>query len=697
MIILRLAVRLAWSPDTRQRWRQVSVSASAVLAAFLPLAGVALIGASQQAQAVVTARSPVWGVPGNATLEVSLRGMTVEGRQFPVVWLNPAVGHESDLALIPPGLSTLPGPGEAVLSPGLISAGFDAADFGLADSAAGSGPNGSIGPAGVVSLSEGWIYARPGQDRTLGQGGALLPTLGYGSGGERASLEAEPDVPLGGSMTVMALWLVILPALVLLMTGSRAMSPARLARATVLHRLGVSRTAIRVMLAVETASILLPGLLVGAIVWVLVSSGVRHVPLTGATLHAGALALSPWRMLVVVLGALLLGTVAGSLVRPGRGIRHRSRPASTFQLVPLAMSLLMMGASQLFEWNSSTRQVLLFGGLLLTFVTLPLAVPALVARAGQVLALSRNAARWLAGRRLAYSSATLARPAIIVGLLVFIAGGAFAMYAQMTTLEAEQRVQAPVTTFNVSWRDPQPGDYEYAVTRLQGLSILPVTERGSDAALLVPTCSQLEPLAASLGVSACDASGAPTPQLVQASREALGLELGVGTVGTPSTEVASTLLAFDATNQWDQREVMQALADRLPAVNISISSATASIPRTVGWLIAGWALATFILTATMMREIGDRAITAITSDAHVIQLGLLPGEVRRVQRWTLLGPLIAAVPLGYAGAVAYAVMGNELGYTIRSIGPITVVAAAAGLLAALVMGIAFRLAPNNAR
>ena len=71
--------------------------------------------------------------------------------------------------------------------------------------------------------------------------------------------------------------------------------------------------------------------------------------------------------------------------------------------------------------------------------------------------------------------------------------------------------------------------------------------------------------------------------------------------------------------------------------------------------------------------------------------------MRRVQRWTLLGPLIAAVPLGYSGAVAYAVMGNELGYTIRSLGPITVVAAAAGLLAALVMAIAFRLAPNSSR
>ena len=55
----------------------------------------------------------------------------------------------------------------------------------------------------------------------------------------------EADIPLGASMTVMVLWLVILPAMVLLMTGARALSPVRLSRATLLHRLGISRANVR--------------------------------------------------------------------------------------------------------------------------------------------------------------------------------------------------------------------------------------------------------------------------------------------------------------------------------------------------------------------------------------------------------------------------------------------------------------------
>ncbi len=692
MTALRIALRLAWSPDPRQRWRQLSVSASAVLTSFLVLAGVALIGAAQHAQAVVTARSPVWAESADATLEVAVRGLTIEGRQFPVVWLNPVTGFESDPTSIPPGLSSLPGPGEAVLSPGLIAAGFEAADFGLATSQAGLGADGAIGSAGVLSLSEGWIYARPNQGRSLGE--SPLLTSGYGLHGERVTQETEADIPLGASMTVMVLWLVILPAMVLLMTGARALSPVRLSRATLLHRLGISRANVRWMLAIETAALLLPGLLLGALAWLLASPHVGQVPLTGTILHAGALTTVPLATFGLVMGLLAVGAFAGALVRPNRGIRRRSRAASPWQLAPLAMSLTMMGISQFFDWNSSTRQTLLFGGLLLTFVTLPVAVPALVARSGRLLAQSRNAARWLAGRRLAYSSSTLARPAIIVGLLVFIAGGAFAMYAQMITPEAEQRVQAPVTAFSVHWADPQPGDFELAEVALEDLTVLPVTESN---AVIAGTCSDLEPLAQSLGVVACDQAGTPTSELVRYANERMGLQISLGGEAESAEGTTLHLLAFDSTGQWDERQVMQALAEHLPAPNISINSATSTVPRTVGWLIAGWALATLILTATMMREIGDRAISAITSDAHVIRLGLKPGEVRRVQRWTLLGPLATSVPLGYAGAVAYAVMGNELGYTARSLTPITVVAAVAALLAAIVMAAAFRLAPKPGR
>lgn len=687
---LRLAWRLAYSPDARQRWRQLSVSLCCCLAVLLSLLAVGVMATGSTADAVIAARSPIWSASGDGRLEVSLRGLTIDGNQFPVVWLNPVAGFEDDPRIVPPGLQTLPAPGEAVLSPGLVDLGYTAADFGLKPSGAGEGPGGSIGASGIISASDLWIYARPTADRTLGTGGALLLLDGYGLPGERAGLETWPDVPRFAEAVLMGLWLLIFPGALLTLSGARAMSEIRTNRADILTRLGIRTTTVRALLAAETAALALAGALAALVLWFVALRHLTQVPLTGSVLLPGSLDISPVRVLWVSLAVVTLTTAAGAWVRPGRALARRARPLRAWHSAPMVLGLLLMALSQMFTWGDPRRQVLLFGGLLLTFATLPMAMPVLVSRLGRILARTRSAPIWLAGRRLAASPWSLARPATMVGLLVFIAGGAYALYAQMTSVEIEQQGER-VALFSVDWRDARPGDVEFTQEALTGVQVLPVTQTASGEAVVIDNCSTAASIGMAIGIAQPCVDDRLSPTFVEGLRRSTSLSAVIddGTIEPlDSTVVVIDSSAGDAITG---QEIMQALAGILPAVNISPMVSDPHPPKTVGWLVAGWVLASMVLTLAMCREVGDRTLASLVADHTLVRLGMSQPEIVAIQRWSLLFPVAAAIPLGYVGAVAFAIMGHELGYTIRTLGPITIVAGFAATMALAVMATTFAL------
>ncbi len=692
MTVLKLAVRLALSRDVRQRWRQVSVVGAGLVVTLLALAAVAVVGASRQSDQRIADRSAIWATGrDDAVLALSARALTLEGfGQFPVVWLEPMAGHENDPAAVPPGLQRLPAPGESVLSQGLTAAGWSADDFGFQASSAGSGPAGSIGAQGLSTRSEGFIYARPATGRTLGEGGALLYSRGYpGSSQTGISFETVPEVPVAGQALLGAAWMLIAPGAFLLFGAVRAMSPVRQQRAQTLWRLGVATRRIRWLLVTESAILLSIGAGVGVLVWAAWLQSATRIPMTVAELMPDTLAVPASTSALVLAGVVGLGagsTAAGSIRE--RTVRRDARRIRPWHAVPLALAFSMMAVGPWLPGQSGARMYLLFGGLLLTFLALPMAMPALVAGLGSALGRLRHPAAWLAGRRLALRASNLSRPAAMVGALVFVAGAAFALYDRLVAAEENSGSRAPFSAFEVSWRGEQPGDAAWAIAAAGGSrAVLPVSgaEQGTPIAHL-ETCGDLDRWVRPIGPGCAAGTSKLDDGFRQRFRAVTGMQLDT----SPAQQADSLFIVSDRGTE--AREVMQLFAGRFPATNVNeVGGVSKTRDARAGWMLFGWTLATLTLVSALIREIGDRGLAAMTDTPSLLRLGLRQEEVESSYKWTLIPPLVIAIPVGFAGAVFFALLGYELGVTVGNLTRISVVAAIAGALAVVTFASVMRL------
>jgi hypothetical protein len=698
MTLLRLSWRLAFSTDPRQRWRQIGVVTSSAVAALVLLLGVAVVHLAQVSHSRVLARSPIEAASADgAALETSTRAVVLEGRehlgQVPVIWLEPRPGHEHERRAIPPGLSALPGPGEGVLSPGLVMRGYSPGDFGLRSSTVGLGPRGAIGADGLVTGSEPWIYARPPAGRTLGEGGNLIMVDRYdpspGATGNRVDQETILEVPSVTSAAVGLCWLVVTPVLYLALGAARSQSALRLQRSGTLFRVGIAPWRLRSLLALETAALTGVGIAVGAVLWLAWGQRMVALPMTGVRLLPGGLVLR-WPLVAITLLALVaLTALAGTTGPLEAGARRvRRRAPRTVHLVPVVAGIGMMAGSRLATPMSPPAGYLLFGGVILCVAALPLALPVMAAATGRGLARSRRPARWLAGRRLSFDSVTLARPAAAVAALVLIAGAAFAIYGRVTAGADDPSGSLRGRVAYVDWRDERPGDVTWARGQLSGLLTAPTgLGRGGEQVAMVDDCGAAARALSAIEKSWCDASGGFT----ELGREQFRAAAHFDPVdsGDHATMNSYSLLMVSS-RPIDQREVMQELAPRLPAVNVSGNGPSAPyVP--VGWLIAGWVLASLVLTAAVVREIGDRALVALTGDTASRSIGISARELGSVHRWAILTPVVVGLPVGYAAAVVFALYGHYLGFTLYYLGRITGVTLAVALLTSLTLVAVFEI------
>ena len=693
MTILKLALRLGFSPDARQRWRQLSVVLVGLVTTLTALLALGLTHAARASDERVADRAPGGtATQSQARLMFSARGLDVEGfGQFPAVWLEPVPGHEADPRVVPPGLSRLPGPGEGVLSPGLVSAGFTAADFGLHSSTAGTGPGGSIGAAGVATESEGWIYARPARGRTLGVGGALLGSTGYGPGGPfRINFETIPQIPSYRTTLIGVLCLLVGPSAYLLFGGSRAMSPVRDDRSQTLWRLGVAPGRIRLLLASETALLAAAGAAPGLLVWEFALSRSTRLPLTMAVLKPHALSVGLWPELLV--GAIAVGTAAigSSVIRiQDRSLGSDTKTVRPWHTIPLIAGFTMMAFSHWLTQASGLRVLLVFGGLLLTFGALPMAIPALVSRLGSWLGNSRHPSVWLAGRRLTLRSANLSKPAAMVGALIFVAGAAFALYANIATSEESPGESAPYAAYTLGWRDPRPADAATLAQAGGDLIAVPMTQTRAGATVLhFASCREAAQAVRISMAAACDSNTTLQPQVARSLARWTGSTATL--TPTPTGRPDGFAFVFGPPGTPPQH-VMQRLGG-LPAANLAdVAGFNRVIDPRAGLALAGWATATLILTLAMLREIGDRALSSMQDSRQLLRLGLRRHEIKHTYRWTIMTPVLVAIPLGYLGAFLFAVLGYELGITINNLARIGFVATVVTVVALATLTAVFRL------
>jgi len=663
VLLLRLAVRLAYSRHRTQRWRQISVCCGAWALTFTVLLSLAVVGASTAAATRRAARMPVLALAGEpAGLMVSLRGEIWRKRQFPVLWVAPGGRGRS---VLPPGLRALPPPGTAVLSPGLIAAGFQTTGLGFRPAATGTGVGGSIGADGLASASEWLVYARPPAGRTLGSGGVLFLVKGYGprSGEPTMSFETEAPTPSSSAAGFGVAWLFVLPAFLLGASCAVALSVLRGRRAQTLFRLGLSRSALAVLGAVETSALAAPGVVVGAVLWVAAAPSLAAIPGTGIRLVPAALVLPVPTVLVVAVGALVLMSVLGATaVRPAfqdRKVKRVTGPASVraWRAAPLAAAGALMVIARLVGGVTGVRVLML--GLIATLASLPLAMPWLVFRLGGYLGRLNQPHRWLAGRRMSYSSVALARPAAAVGALIFVAGAVTGIQARLASAESTYDGGAPVNNFLLGWRDSRPSDVVWLRRQLPQAAIAVVIDGPNSTSQAVFTGCQ--DVAKALPVpAACPNSGLPSLTQEAKFEHVFNMPATINPRLQPTRgDVADVLIAGGP--PVTAEKIWRLTNDRLSAVNLSrVGPEPLAAPLATSWIRGAGAIGVLLLLLTVLHAFGNRTLSLVTEDRQLLRIALVSREVRAVQRATLIGPLAVSIVVGTAAALLFIWAGDPV-------------------------------------
>ncbi|MBL0887145.1 hypothetical protein [Myceligenerans indicum] len=693
LAIWTVARRLALSTDRRQRWRQISIVAGALIATCAVLLAMSIIHLGLLTSDHTGARHPVVD-SGESRMTVAVTGPILPDlSQFPVLWLDPAPGSEDDPAIIPPGLSALPAPGEAVLSPGLLARGYTAEDLGFAPSRAGTGLRHTIGDAGLASRSEGFVVARAPEGRSLGE--HAIASSGFRGPGPRYPVETVLDVPAAGAAIVGAIWLLMLPALMVLTGSARAVSQVRTERAETLWRLGVRRRGIGLLVALETLVLATIGSALGVLLWGVAIAPRTHLPGIGASLLPGALDLPGLAVAAGVALVLLNATLAALWAK-----REPSRPrggVSVLRVLPFAACLAVMTLAgwvpQLLRSDAGYDlgvTVLMVAGAGAT-ITLPMAVPPLLGGMATVGRLLRQPTAWLAGRLVVARRSTLARPAVMAAVLVYLAGATTAMIAGLTenapvsVLPSAQR-----EVWVVTWADSRADDIDTAAERAR--------QAGAETLAVTPTP------AAEAGPEPSD--GIVTTEDCAAARQFFGLDeqtmtctneeaaapglwftvrFGSAENREGTISAAATGMLVSAPPGWTEADTL-AVFSGLPVVNPWKVAGTSDFFSPVyDWLAGAMIAATGILAIGLVREIGDRVLVVVGERSRLLRAGLRDGESDWVYGLATLLPMAVALPLGYLSARIFAANGTGYAVTADSVDIVAMVAAlVAGLTAAVV-------------
>jgi len=685
-VFARLVTRLALSRDPAQRWRQLSVAASSLVAAWCVLAAVALTGASHDVAGASASRFPIAAsAPDEDALHVSTRGFTIDGRQASILWLEPAPGHEHDPAIVPPGLRALPAPGEAVVSPGLVRLGVTARSLGAAPSTAGLGEGGAIGPAGIGTQDELFAYVRPAPGRTLGSGGALLTFARFPAAGEvdpsrPNPLAVEDAVPRGPLMAALVLGFLVVPAGAALVLGVRAQSPVRRARSELLLRIGVDPRFVRLLLGAEGAVLAAVGAVAALVAFQLVAPHVAVVPLTGTVLVPGTLQVPPVQAALAVLGVVAAaGTVSagGALVASTR--TRSTRPPGVGGLAPLlgGLVVLLVGVPVVHALGVEPAPVVL-GGALLLLVGMPVAAPALSRLvATRVTGTTDDSHLWLAAARVAHAPRRASRVAALLVAVTYLSAVSVAVHVGPLggTQEVRSSATSAVGVFSADWRDARPGDVDdlrAAFAEVGGTTVLPLltSEDPDDPAprVAVTSCDDVAAFARAAGSPTCADGRLDTEGLAP-----LADLLGVHLVVEPVAADAPDAVLFLSDHPVDTLTVHRAGAF-LPAFNphdvLSLSGGSTVLS---GWVAAGWAVAVVVLGLAVLRELVEHAIGAVREDAVLLRAGLDDDDALKVTRWTLLLPVLATAPAAYVGGLVVSLVGTGPGLTAYAPGWISLV------------------------
>lgn len=675
-----MGLRLARTRDRRHTWRRWSIPLGAAVLTLALLVGWAVIADARAAEERGLARRPVLASGEPAPVRIALRAATWQGRQIPVVWVDAQPG-----APVPPGLSAWPPAGQAVVSPAVAEDAALVGALGLTLAGVGSGAGGTIGTEGLVSPSERLIYQAmpPSRELEFGEG---IPVADFGpqsADTPQVVFDTDSPIPAPPTMTALVVWLVLIPAGMLALSTAWSMSEVRVERTRVLQRLGLSQWQLLGVNATETLALAAPGSAVAAaVLW---GCGDRlHPRLGDLSLSQDALDVSAPTAMLAVMSVVAFFSVAGAPLSAGIPMGHGpagpNRPR-WWLTAPLAVAGAGMAAARI--WRDP---LLLLAALALMTIALPLAIPWIVGRLAGVGSRARPVTLWLASRRLAASPTRFARPAVAVGVLLFVVISWAGTYLNSVTGKLDEP-DAPTdrSYFSVTWRDPGEADLAAARQALPTLALAPVDLGSDPPTALFGTCSEVLQF---LPEASC-ADGL-TPDLEQDFGARFGVRAHVSDAAPEPGRLAAVLVAAPPGTTYT--DLAGRLGTRFPALNIDqLSQITLAAPFLASWLALMGAIATTLLLLAAVHTFGNRVLALAPEDARMSNAGADLGQVITIQRWTVIAPLLVSIVLGTAAGLGFQVIATPLDQSVVTLGAAGALAALAGTIAAAAAVIVLRL------
>lgn len=659
--ILRVAVLLAYGRDVAQRRRLTLLTAASAVSAIVLLAVLGAVHTVQQEGVRFDARRIQMAAAGSGSgLDVKEGYDTWRGEQFPVIWLRPS----SSPSPLPPGITARPASGGWYISPALAA--LTRREPALAERFPAARV---LGDSGVLHPGELLAYRFLPADGELGQYASRVRGFGGAAGvGYPIGDATELNVP---PIALASAGLVGVPVVLLLLAALTISSPIRVQRMLTLHALGMPRGQRRRLIAYETLLASTPGVLGGALIWMLAGRNLATLPLVGRPVTRGELVPPPLPAAAAVVGLITAIVLLSLLVLDGRRLRLSPRPLAGSQTLrqarwlPLAAGAVLLLSSLARNGKSAALPAL--AGVLLTTCGLPLVLPILARAVGAAVARKSGPAQLLAGRGLQRAPLSAVRPlfglaAILVVTPVVATWLAMARQHDPPTVPDQQLQVARITGALPS--------LDLTVLRAaESADIVMAVKEGAGGQQIFAGCTQLRRL---LGTSACvgnTLTAAGNARLTRLVGGSGGFRLNASSVVAGRPDMM--LVLGPRSPSFETRIRAAALNQNAAVAVFSDEDLIQRESPLVAWILGGLTALCGLLFAALAVSLVGRSVGDPASRRLLGVLGLTGSQIRAVQ---LRGFLLAygvvfsfALTAGVACSYAWHALSPPSPYPMASI------------------------------
>lgn len=661
--MLRLALTTTWMGGRAERRRGLLTAAAAAIVAALALVGTSAMLFSHRVAERAEARAAA-PADDDHPAQLALAALFDEapdGEQIYLYWWQ----YLEPTARIP-GIGGQPEPDSWFVSPALLER--IEADASLRARF----PDAVVVERDGVGNPEELVAHRiVGAEVTLPEQVTFASTDGWF--GLTADLAWQQVAGLG-------LLLVLIPGGGLLVAVGSVSRLALERRLNLLRALGAGPSTCRWLTALEALVAALPGAVLAAATWLVVSPRLDTVPFVGRRALAGDLALGPVGTIVACTGVLVL-LVALTMARVDQGSTTRpsqpkAEPASPARLLPLVLGMGLGVAGAVFGGRDGPK--LFVTGVLLASVAVTWAMPVLLDALGQIFARGRALVTLLAGRRLSYAAVTSSRSLLGFAAVMVLLPVTAAWHAVVSRVDPPNATPTQAVELRGVLTQPLADQLE---EQLRVVRIDVVTDQTSGRDVLVGECAAI---AAVVELETCS-SEAFVPG--EAARPNFGFY-----ADSPGSAVppAGSVLAGHLFVSEDWHDTEQAL--RRIVTDSTNPTATVGTPARsqqvrspiVDWIIATAAVAGTLGGLALLCLLVSHASRTSRSRHRLRALGAAHHQVGRIAGLEA-GLLIASVG---ATALALGSFASGLFLQIEPAASLPIVAIVA-LAAAVVMATAF--------